>query len=169
MTPARYEETERSLNACARKVLDVVPIAEPWAIGSICSELVRIGKRTDYSVVLGCLGQLTQVGLVREVGKKTYQRVAPRPVLRSVSVPAVIVEEAVAMPVAPVAPVVESVPVLEKMAKLAQSMRDGARSLTALAESVEDLAVEVDEELKAREQDGAKLRQLQALLRGIGA
>lgn len=165
MNASRMAEAERSLTSVARKVLDVTPIAEPWTIGSIINELSRKGIRLDYDVVQGCLVSLRDDGLVREVEKNIYQRAQPKPLivkakpLRAVEPPA---PEPDPEPPAPTEPLVD-------IGTLAVRMRAQAEVLMAMADELERVGLEFEARVEHANEDGAKLRQLQALLKSIGS
>jgi len=165
MNAARLAELENGITAAAKKVLDVVPITEAWAGKQIHLELTRQGRSVDRSHVDGCLQSLKERGLVREPDVGMWIRVSakPKPKPNLSSVPPVnpsIMAQADAAEKAATDP-------LDRLAALAQSLRDLSKMANNLANEIEAAALDVDARIQAASADGAKLRQLQALLKGL--
>lgn len=53
MNEARIHRAERSLNGMAAKVLNAVPIQEPWSKAQIVAEMRRVGSNCEVNVVEG--------------------------------------------------------------------------------------------------------------------
>lgn len=162
---AKLNAAEESLNSMARKVLDAVPVQEPWSMLLIMEAMRRNGcGNPDHRVVLGCLSRLVDDKLIRAVASDKWQRVAPRPVLRPVAQkvePDLEVKDS-AQPAQP-----EKRATLEKMADVAAKLRGSAGELLAAAKAVDDLAIEVEERIAEIGAKNSKLAQLQALLRDL--
>lgn len=164
MTPARYDQTVRELTQICRKVFDATPITEPWHDAAIMSELRRKGSNVEGSVIRGCLDTLFRVGLVKEGTPRHFQRIqAPT---KEASMPTTAMPENTATTHRPtLAKVADPAPklsTLDRLARISLKFRD-------LADELDDIAIQADEDMKAQGQDTETLRQLQKLLGNIGA
>lgn len=157
--------------SAASNVFEAVPISQPWTVSEICSELRRLGKKSESRFVTGCLNSLSESGLIREVKKGEFVRVTARekparPVLAQVSSTEQIKEKAeVAVTIANKP---ERVEPMERLAVAAKNTRDLAEKIRAMADEIEEIALDVDERIQKIHADTAKLRQLQDLLKSIG-
>lgn len=164
---ARMKQTIDGLSAQARRVYDATPASEAWTPGQICGELARMGLAHDAKVVLGCLMSLVHSGVVREVKAGMFSRVSAKPVV--VKVPPLEKEPNMRAPDAKPAAVPESASdTLTKIASIGSQIRGAAEDLIALANGLDDVAIEVEERISKIDADTATLRQLQALLKNIG-
>lgn len=74
LSPAQYQSKLDSQSAIARKVLSVVPLAEAWSREQIRAEIRRqSGAGIENRTVDGCLHNLEEAGLVRQVKTHHYQ------------------------------------------------------------------------------------------------
>lgn len=168
MTPARMEAIARDMTPIAKKVLDAVPIGEIWTTTQIYNELRRQGISADMRVVRGCLDRLRGARLITEPNHEAFQRVYVRPRVRLVSPPPI--QEISPMPT-PAATTTASPPLsaLDRLGVLAKKVRSLSDELGDLADDLEEVALSVEEERQKGNGDADKLRQLQHLLRSIGA
>jgi|GEM_PF-1010168 len=176
MTPARLTQAEQAVNGIARKVLDAVPKQEPWTINKIVAELNRAGRNLSTDVVLGCLSTMTRSGLLKEVEPRTFIRVTAREraELAVVPSPPPQAPPAAAAQASPEpAPAASAAPggpdTLAKLASLSTSVRSMAVQFTALAEAIDDVALEVEQRIERISCDSDKLAQLRALLKSVGS
>lgn len=167
MTPQRIEQLERQQTNLAMKILDATPISEAWSPSQIAAEVTRAhGSRIDMRIVTGALDHLVGAGLVKEPRTRFFQRVQRAAVKRTLAV----VESPPTTERAPMTnPTNEPVNAtpLEKLANLSLTVRDAAKQLLAVAELIDEVAVEVEEHIKQAGAGAEKLRQLQALLKGL--
>lgn len=151
--------------SAAQKVYDAVPIIESWSQAQIIAEMNRVGVSLEYRVMGGCLNNLVRSGLIQEVIKGYFRRLPVRPAPTQQPKPVAPIESkkeeimTQAMPAAK--PAVKQSP-LEILASLATR----AKELTA---DIENAALAIQDQLEATEKDMEKFRQLQALLKGMGA
>lgn len=150
-----------SLSGVAKRVLDAVPISEPWTATQICSELGRHGSRVDFNIVLGCLNTHKQAGLVKEPMTQYFQRVA------------------ITVPAPKPAPAANVVPIMDKLTErepldsigaMAQRLREAGRALIMWAEDLEQVGIEYESRIEAAAKvspEIEKLRQLQSLLQSL--
>lgn len=167
MREAQLAQAHQGLNGIARKVYAAVPMVEHWSTAQVLAELRRTGHACDAHVVGGCLDTLRGRGLIREPSRGMFVRV---PVRLRPAAPAIDEEIAVVAPVVtPQPPVAAPAPVapLDRLAQLAAVLRQQARDADALAAKVEEIALDVQLQVDAERAGGEKLRQLQALLKGM--
>lgn len=155
---ARATET---LTGVAKRVLDAVPISEPWTAAAICTELGRHGSRVDFNIVLGCLKTHQQAGLVKEPMTQYFQRVAP-----TMPAPKPAPAAANVVPLPMTEKLTERDP-LESLGAMAQRLREAGRALVMWAEDLEQLGIEYESRVERAGHDGEKLRQLQAILQSL--
>lgn len=162
MNESRMQELERGLNNQAQKVLDVVPIEEPWEAKKIQLELARLNKHTERRVIDGCLVHLISMSLVKEPKPGHFQRVASKPKVEAASpikvVPALQPPRAVAP--SPVAP-----EPLDEFGACAVALRQLSIDASKLADRIEAAALAAEDRVQVHLADSTKLRQLQALLK----
>ncbi len=154
MNPARLHEAVRNLNGAAIKVLNAVPLNEAWPVHDIYGELVRLGVRTDHRVLQGCLGALKHDGLIKEPQPGSFVRVLIPKALTIVNKPT---------PTLP-AP---TLPPLERLAALSRSMSSLADLALDLSKEIDDTVDALKSSLTSTDADLQKLRQLQAMLKGM--
>lgn len=142
----------------AQKVYDAVPILEAWSTYQIHAELRRQGSHMDRTVLDGCLGQLVASKLIKRVGTKPYSY-SREPISHERPKMTLIVKKQEAPAPTPEIQVV-SVDPMGKLANLASDLR-------RMANSLEEVAIEI-EQLRAEDKDKlSKLHQLQTLLKGL--
>lgn len=163
MTPQRLAAHESGLNGVARKVLDAVPVSEPWSKTAIHAEIRRTGTNVDGRIVDGCLETLRGRGLIREPERGLFIRVTAKPKVVRLERSQERTDETDETPTP--APKEDAMPApqadpLEKMARLAESARK-------LATEIENVALEIEAQAEKVRQDTATLRQLQTLLKNL--
>lgn len=181
MSPKRFQSLYNAQTSIARRVYDATPISEAWTVHQVMQELARAGLPIrDYSKVEGCLNSLRQAGLVDEPEKGKFRRakVAPLKIAAVSSQPETIEDEPAPQMSKPTITVktASSAPTeakkhtnpLERLDELAKRARAAAATLTTLADEIDTVALEIEEEFEANMKAAATLRQLQALMRGEG-
>lgn len=166
MNAKKFESTYQGLTSVARKVFDVTPIAEPWPINKIVSELARTGSNQDHRVVLGAIRDLCGRKLVHEVSIGMYQRIKieqkPKPVE--------------AKPMAEPKPIAEAKPktadvltikATQKKKGPMELLADLASKARQFAEELDNAALEIEQEFQNSEAKSEQLKQLKSLLKGI--
>lgn len=161
LSPTRYEERLRNLTPTARKVFDAVPISEPWSSTYIQSEMSRLGTRPGGTdILMGCLNSLKQAGLVEEPERGQFIRARVRPA-KTEKDPQPAAEKApMPTPQKPEAKPAAPTSAIDLLAGIAKSMR-------ALAGEIETAALAIEEGQAKAGEEVQKLRQLQALLKGL--
>lgn len=169
MTPSRYDSLLRDLTVICRKVFDATPIADAWQDGAIMAEMRRKGSNTEFSVIRGCLENLRKLGLVIETAPRTFQRIRePIPKAKPLMPAPTPENTATTHRPAPPAPAIPNAAPVRKLSTLDRLARISLE-FRALADELDDIAIQADEDMKAQGQDLETLRQLQKLLGNIGS
>jgi hypothetical protein len=169
MTPARAERLVRDLTNVQAKVFHAVPVQEAWADTTIMQELRRQGSNVAMDVIRGCLETLRRLNLIREPEPRHFQQINHH--MRADGTPKEYDDMAtpehtttthrpkVALdtPALTGIPNASKVSALDRIARIAITLADIAREL-------EDVAIQVDEDLKGAGKDSEDLRQLRDLL-----
>lgn len=184
MNSRKCESLLRGQTNVAQKVYQAVPAQCAWGYDEIQREVRRLGFFVDYNVMQGCLNALCNAGLVRESPKgKHFVRTEVRGVTEK-SPPASWddVEEAVDNVIAiettkvidmATPSTLQMVPTtispIDQLTKLSARALTLAGQMKMLANDIDNAAVEIASQLEHSEKQSAKLRQLQELLKSIGA
>ncbi|TYK74342.1 hypothetical protein FSY45_19455 [Comamonas sp. Z1] len=171
MSAQRLAAVERGLNGMERKVLEAVPMQEPWNAKAIQGELHRLGKPMEIKQLAGCLRSLRDAGLIKLNATGEYIRVAverPRaakaPFPSTPPIQAKAERETMTLTAAPApAACAESPAKVDFMAVLAKK----AARLRQEADALDELALAIGEREQQHEADLAKFKQLRELLKGI--
>lgn len=75
MNAQKLARIESGLNSIAKKVLEAVPISEPWTKSQIVAEMRRAGSQVDMRVLEGCLSTLADSGPIKEPTRGSFVRV----------------------------------------------------------------------------------------------
>lgn len=152
LSSIRHSELLRSVPTNAAKVYEVIPITEGWTYSQIHQEMQRLGHNVRQEVLMGCVVRLKDAGLVYEPTQSRFQRVAykPKPELKL----------ATPMPqTSPAASVLKPTPA-DALANLAVQLR-------AIASTIDDVALAVEEQLNTENEELKKLHQLRDLLKAM--
>lgn len=162
MKALKLELAEQGLNGQARKVLEAVPMQEPWAKQQILAELRRVGSNAGMDVVEACLNTLRGRGLIKEPERGKFVRVVaterqpqPQP------------EETIEVERMSAPQQEEKPDPLAQLADIAKRLRHFSSDLSMMAAAVEDAAIAAEERIQQIKGDTAKLRQLQELLKSL--
>lgn len=155
VTPEKQQQKLAGQSSVARKVFEHVPISEEWASVQVARELNRAtGSVMDMRVLTGCLMTLKEAGLVRLSASGCFRR-------EPVALPSI--------PSATPAPMKQPNQVAPSREVSAIDLLAGiAKSLRALATEIETAAIAIEESRAKDDGELQKLRQLQALLKGLG-
>lgn len=176
MNKARFDLRYSSLSAVAQKVFHAVPKEEAWAVPQIHNELARKGQNIDRRIVEGCLRALIDQGLITQPSTSIYRQVKvkePSPIQKSEEIDYMTTPKSALparMPGPPdaVCKDVPPLPPLDRLSALANSARQMMTALKALSDDIETAALEIAEQMAANEENAAKMKQLQALLKSLG-
>lgn len=150
MTPARLRSLEQSLNGYARKVLNAIPISEPWNIVQIMSEMRRVGANVNQRVLQSCMTTLIDTGLIREASRGYFIRTyARQPTLVTPSY----------------TPTFNEIPMPEP--DPIKKLENIVAQLKALSSEVETIAIEITEQAQKNTEENKKLLQLKNLLKDL--
>lgn len=174
MSRARFNAIYSGITDAAKKVYEVVPIAEAWTVQQVAAELHRCKvpvARID--VLTGCLDSLRRAGLVCEPRRGQFRRERVRddkPTAAAVEIPTFtkIEPEEKNMANKPQPTPRASTTPLDRLGDLAQRVTQLSIALKDVASELSDAAVDIQSQLEHGEEDVKKLRQLQTLLKSIG-
>lgn len=167
----RFEAIHKGLSAVAQKVYQAVPMIDAWPYQAINAELQRVGVAKDLTIIRGCLNSLVESGLIVEPERNKFVRVKVRgkspaaesePVIETNKEPQVAIAQA---PVEKEEPAVQSP--IQKLEWLGARVATLSSQLKALADEIDNTAVEMQMALDAKDSQMAKFRQLKALLTEI--
>ena len=152
ISASQFERRHSALSVNCKKVYAAVPISEPWSVSYILSEIQRLSSFTsNMRVVTGSLNALKASGLILEPEPSLFVRAPIKPPKSPDEITTT--EEEDMSKAAPI----------EKPAILSEL----ATRCKALADEIETAALEIDEYVTAKDVDAGKLKQLQALLKGL--
>ena len=160
MTATRIRILENQQTGVAKKVYGAVPINEAWPSKQIVMELTRQGQVRDFSIIEGCLNTLKEVGLIKEMSPGHFQRVKPK------------AEPMSTKPLNPVIPPNSSIkgeptePV-DRLAAIGTKLRGLSQMFLELADDIDEAALAFEEKTSGNDEELAKLRQLQTLLKSL--
>lgn len=135
----------------AQRVFKCVPLQEWWTVHQIANEMDRHGPHNHTKSTLGgCLATLKEAGLIDEGPKDTY-RSAVKPQIKSPK------------SIGPMGQIDDKTAPVQL--DLASRLANKANELRKFAESLDMLALEIDDEIqKASKAGSEKLRMLRELL-----
>lgn len=161
MNTNKIARLESGLNSIAKKVLEAVPIQEPWSKDQISMELRRTGCNASRDVIDSCLGAIADRGLAKEPRPGMFIRVTAKPSLNQEPQMPPATPAPIAPPPKKSEPAIAASDTLSRLASLGSLLRRASEECDAIA-------LDVEERVTAAGQDGEKLRQLQSLLKSIG-
>jgi hypothetical protein len=159
LTQLRVESILNSQPNSLRKVYSAVPIAEPWSMSKIFGELERLGTPINYAALRGHLGYLVELGVVIEHSKNEFIRVKVKQKIEEPRMPS---NAGITISVAPRTPI-------ERLTALSVRCAEMAETMKKLSSDIADATLDVEEQINTTNQSAQKLKQLQALLKGLDA
>lgn len=186
MSEARARQLLAGQMSMSRKVYEAIPIESPWGYRDISMEMDRrqLSVGMDFQKLQGCVRQLREAGLVKEVGDCKFVRVPVRPnssepaAERSEPPPAnPVLKHTITIQEKPVpqektnpnVPVVidKNKTPIDLLSPIADKMRAFGRLANEIADDVENVASELEERTTVSAEELQQLRQLKTLLRGL--
>lgn len=156
ISASQFERRHSALSVNCKKVYAAVPISEPWSVSYILSEIQRLSSFTsNMRVVTGSLNALKASGLVLEPEPSLFVRAPVKPPKSPDEIATT--EEETTMPA----------PTPKQPRNPMAILSELATRCKALADEIETAALEIDEYVAAKDADSGKLKQLQALLKGL--
>lgn len=174
MKESRQRQLLEGQSSVARKVFEGVPIQEAWPENAIFDAIRNNNISIAAHAVRGCLLDMKDVGLVKELPKGYFQRVAVQPYLRlsedknTQATQAITIEASMQTPTAKKT---EPTP-LDLLATVATELTlmasEYSERLRALSLRVEEVALSVASQREADAAIIAQANQLKVLLKGFG-
>jgi hypothetical protein len=171
MSQARFDRIYSGINAAAKKVFGVIPIADSWDCRQVGGELRRLGMNYESSVVLGCIDTLVRAGLVNEVARGQFRREEIKVAAQPIQLKEAPMAGKAKASAASAAEVPEAKPQsspMDVLGGLATRAANIASLVRQLSSDISDAAVEIQSTLESNEEGVLKLKQLQSLLKSIG-
>ena len=163
MKHSNFNAIYNGLNSTAKKVYDSVPLAEPWALHKIGSELGRKGITIQHSAIKGALHALSECGLIKaEMLHDRFQRIAVR--AKPGPQPKSLIQEQSMQAAHQNKPVLV---VTTSPRSPNELLSDLAIKIRNLANEVESVALIVAGQIENNDNDTKQLKQLRELLKAI--
>ena len=189
LSQRQLDASLRNQSGSARRVYSCVPADDYYNVADVMRAMTIAGQGgvPDRKVVSGSLNDLTDAGLIRRTGQDLYRRTAVRASAAPKEAPVVevvVVDEPTEAPVIqPVQPTQEIQPMtlaalkqvpaltpvdaLSLLAEAAATLRTNAQQMLALADHVEDLSLQLEEERESVKKKMREIDQLKTLLASI--
>ena len=151
--PKKFNRIAREQTKDAMTVYESTPLQQAWTVEKICTQIHRDNDLPMAKTkVNGCLRHLQQVGLIREVGINHFQRI-PVSMKKPKEQPTITFagKQEKEMP---------KQDLLEKFANVSKVLRN-------IADTIDELALEVESEVEAAGNKTGKLAELQKILKSI--
>lgn len=167
MNAKKLESKLRGLSIMERKVYDAIPIQAQWGVPQIIAELARSGSRPDHTQVLRVCRELCSNGLATEYagGNKNsgrFTRITAD--LKTKLQEEIVMAEPAQKPTSAEVVLIKTAPKRKGPMELLAELASKARQF---AEELDTAALEIEQEFQTSEAKSEKLKQLQALLKGI--
>lgn len=168
---AKFTAIYSGTTSIAKKVYEATPKQDMWTVAQISSEMKRSGTSVDHRVLSGCLDSLVRSGLVRQPRKGEYRRESIREIESTTHEPETVEqEESAPMPPKQTPqPAAKTPNPLDRLEELSQRLVGLAEQLGQLAGDIADAAIDIQVQMDTKNESAAKLKQLQSLLKDIGA
>ncbi|MBS6039967.1 MAG: hypothetical protein KIC53_21545 [Pseudomonas sp.] len=163
MNESRQQQMLAGQSALARKVFQIVPIQEHWAVSDIYGAVRAQGTSADTRTIRRCLGELKDAGLIREPVNSHFQRIAPpaKPQKEN-AMPKESTQKVVA---------IKKPGPLDALASLSSEVMDMAedfgRRMKGLSARIEEVALSVEADREDNAEQLEKLKQLQSILKSL--
>ncbi|MCA4074855.1 hypothetical protein LD001_05855 [Pseudomonas kurunegalensis] len=163
MNESRQKQMLAGQSALARKVFQIVPIQEHWSISDIYGAVRAQGTSADTRTIRRCLGELKDVGLIREPVNSHFQRTMPatKPQKEN-DMPKESTQKVVA---------IKKLEPLDALAGLSGEVmamaEDFGLRMKGLASRIEEVALSVEADREDNSEQLEKLKQLQSILKSL--
>ena len=144
MSYSRFQQMLQSVPANARKLYDIIPIAEGWSYSQIHQEAQRRGLNMRSEVIMGAVGELKDAGLVQtadNLHRRTPHKPRPEPIITN--------KEATLAGSTDIKPIQtrpeDRLSPFDKIAALATHLRKLADDASAIADDLDDVALAIEE------------------------
>ena len=175
---ARFTSIYKGLSSAAQKVYGAVPINGAWDVPDIMRELKRTGIMFDQHHVSGCLNTLVSSNVVLESRRGYFTRERIRGRQHETVTPAMLCEwedevtetkkeDDMATQTQLVVVTQDTASPLDPLSKLSARVMVMSGQLKALANDIDNAALEIAAQMENSDKQNEKLRQLQSLLKGL--
>lgn len=158
MTPAKLTIAMQGQTGIAKKVFECVPAQESWTEAQVIGALMAMtGSTPDARIVRGCLRDLADSGLIRKTDSSHWQRVRVK--TKQDKEPEMASEKKAQ---------VDPIEILGGLAtEVAALACEFESQLKRIATRIDDAALAIAQDRDSSADAAEKLRQLQALLKGL--
>jgi hypothetical protein len=165
LSKVRFNQIHKGLPANAKKVYEAIPISEPWSPTAIQAELARQGIGLPFDIMQGCVRALVEADLVKESSGR-YARCPVKPAALH-SGPEL--SKTMEVELAPgVTATVKKPSATDRLADLGSSLRNLASQASSVAEAIDELALELEENDGVEGEELKRLRKLRDAMREAG-
>jgi hypothetical protein len=161
ITEKKFRQGYEGQTQIAKKVFECIPMTTSWSMSQICSEMNRKGQGSDIRIIQGCVNTLVGSGLVKEIPKGMFKRLSVRTQEKNVHETQGSIQ-IINEPKEIIVTEKNNKDPLEMLSLISSSARK-------LADDLDDAALVIASQIKDIESQTSKLKQLQALLKSIGA
>lgn len=173
MNEARFKAVFNGLSSIAQKVYEAIPAESYYSIKRIHSEVFRLGKNVDQTMLAGVLNTLVKAGLLLEIDQGMFSKTK---ITKKVLSKAQEIEYADTKPVPKqdnkkdiAVPAKENKPnPFDGLREVTLKFMDLAKSINSMAAELDANLAKVEEAIDANKADMEKFKQFQALLKSMG-
>jgi hypothetical protein len=167
ISKTRFKQLYNTLNAPVKKVYDGVPLSAAWTSTQIIGEISRLGySMRDPKAILGCLDTLKRQGLIMEPTRGSFIRVEIKETSTiEVQKPIEETREKIMAISKPTTQLKQSN--LDRLINLSDKANGLAAQMKAMANELENVALDIESEIQENLTSAQKLKQLQDLLKGM--
>ena len=171
MNQARFNSSLNGMSSIGKKVFNVIPADTYWSLSRSQNELFRAGINKEAGVIAGVVNSLVNVGLViahhddmfSKVKVNQHQENQPLNIDAYYEKPKM-AKQSKEKEMAPK----EKQNPFDAVREVAIKFLDVAKTINALASEIDLKLSDVEKHMAANDQDTAKLKQLQVLLKSLG-
>jgi hypothetical protein len=173
MSEGRFNQIYQGMSSVAKKVYNVIPIAEAWTTNQVAAEVTRQGLSIEFPIMVGCINTLIRAKLVEEPEQRVFKRtpIRVRAVQEIVTTAHSFDEEEDNEDMANLKPIGNPAKPkdnpINRLGDLATRMQRMAKELEALAADVESAALDAAEEVTKLEASAQQFQQFKTLLKGL--
>jgi hypothetical protein len=172
ITQARFTSVFNGLSAVLKQVYECVPINDRWTVEQVTKEFSRKVATKPASEVKKLLNSLHSNGLIiNDAGIYRRVKVTGNPSALSIVKPVIQNNGDSIVKTKPAGSTPKEITamttVMDGLARIAENARTLAQDMKALADDIDEAALNIEAEFEVSESKSEKLKQLQLLLKGI--
>lgn len=165
MNEQRFLSIYNGLPSIGKKVYDAIPADAYWSLSRLTNELARSGVSYDPSKTLGVVNSLIKFGIVKEAQNGLFCRDKISRRTKTESSPTTYFDKTIKEETKMIN---EKTNPFDAVREVAIKFLDVAKTINALASEIDLRLADVEKHMATNDQDTAKLKQLQVLLKSLG-